>query len=324
MVLAGDVGGTKTLLGLFEPGAPRPVACVTRSFETQTFAGFADILEAFAAEVPDVRAVTAAAFGVAGPVVGARAQLTNVSWAVDADSVRDRLNGAPVRLLNDLEALSYAVELLSLDEVTVLQEAAAVPGGSAAVIAAGTGLGEVALGRTGGAVHAFPSEAGHADFAARNEREMDLVRMLKEQHGRVSVEHVLSGRGLLALHQFAHRGGECALVDDLNAPDAPAQVSRAGLGRRCQGCADALQMFVSAYGAEAGNLALRTLAFAGLYIGGGIAPRILPALRSGVFMDAFLAKEPMRALLQRVPVKVILNTEAALLGAAVCAQQPTP
>ena len=145
---------------------------------------------------------------------------------------------------------------------------------------------------------------------------LELVRMLRERLGRVEVEQVLSGQGLLNLHRLTHRGGECAVVGDLDSPDAPAAVSRAGLGGRCQGCAEALRMFVSAYGAEAGNLALRGMALAGIYVGGGIAPKILPAIESGAFMEAFLDKAPMTDMLARVPVKVIMNSEAGLIGAA--------
>jgi glucokinase len=161
-----------------------------------------------------------------------------------------------------------------------------------------------------------PSEGGHADFAARTDRELEFVRMLSAREGRVEVEQVLSGRGLVNLHRFTHQGGECAIVTDLDSPNAPAAISKAGLGGRCQGCAEALRMFVSAYGAEAGNLALRGLALGGVYVGGGIAPKILPAIQSGGFMQAFLDKAPMTDLLTRVPVKVILNAEAGLIGAA--------
>jgi glucokinase len=150
---------------------------------------------------------------------------------------------------------------------------------------------------------------------------MELVRMLRERVGRAEVEQVLSGPGLLNLHRFTHRGGQCQVVDDLSAADAPAAVSRAGLGGRCQGCAEALRMFVSAYGAEAGNLALRGLTLSGLYVGGGIAPKIIPVISNGTFMEAFLAKAPLVDLLAKIPVKVILNAEAGLIGAAICAQE---
>ena len=213
-----------------------------------------------------------------------------------------------------------SVDVLTADEVSVLQEGTPRADGNAAVIAAGTGLGQAILHRVGGRLDPVASEGGHADFAARTDREIELVKMLRERFGRAEVEQVLSGPGLVNLHRFTHRGGQCEMLEGVDEADAPARISQAGLSGRCQQCADALRMFVSAYGAEAGNLALRTMATSGVYVGGGIAPKILPALRTGVFMDAFVAKEPMRELLEQVPVKVILNPEAGLIGAAVHAQ----
>jgi glucokinase len=318
MVLAGDVGGTKTLLGLFARGNRRPVAHVTKSYETRAYESLDAILDAFESDLGARLTADAAAIGVAGPVTDGAAHLTNVGWEVSTDRLNRRL-GAPARLLNDLEAMGHAVEILRPDELAELQAGTPDPGGHAALIAAGTGMGQALLRRVDGGVRAFASEGGHADFAARTDREMELVRGLRERYGRAEVEHVLSGPGLLNLHAFTHRGGECPLVPDLDAPDAPAEVTRAALGGRCQGCAEALRMFVSAYGAEAGNLALRALALSGIYLGGGIAPKILPALRSGVFMEAFLDKPPMADLLARIPVRVILNTDVVLLGAAACA-----
>jgi len=321
MLLAGDVGGTKTLLGLFERRVGRPHAIDTRSYETAAFGSFVEILDAFAHDLQQPIHADAVAIGVAGPVVHERASLTNLRWDIAAADVRSRLDTPHVRLLNDLEALASAVEWLTSEEVAVLQEGTPDTEGSAAVMAAGTGLGQAYLRRLNGRLVPTPSEGGHADFAARNDREMEMVRMLRDRHGRVEIERVLSGPGLVNLHRFTHRGGECALVVDLDAATAPAEVSRAGLGGRCQGCAEALRMFVSAYGAEAGNLALRGLALAGVYIGGGIAPKILPAIKSGLFMESFLAKAPMSDLLSRIPVKVILNPEAGLLGAAAKANE---
>ena len=321
MLLACDVGGTKTLMGLFERGTRRPVQHATHSYATTSFSTFGEILDAFWRDVPRPSTIDAAAIGVAGPVMHDRARLTNVDWHIALDEVGARLGTPRVRLLNDLEAMAYAVEFLTADEIAVLQEGEPGQDGAAAVIAAGTGLGQAYLRWVNGRLMPTPSEGGHADFAARNDREMDLVRTLRERHGRAEVEQVLSGPGLVNLHRFTHRGGVCSAVEDVNAADAPAAISRAGLGGRCQGCAEALRMFVSAYGAEAGNLALRSLALSGVYIGGGIAPKILPALTSGVFMDAFLAKAPMAELLSKVPVKVILNPEAGLIGAAICAQE---
>jgi glucokinase len=321
MLLAGDVGGTKTLLGLFDRGARRPAVRATGKYETTAYASFAEILDVFRRDAGHSGPIDAAAFGVAGPVMHERARLTNAPWEVTVQEIGARLGTTRVRLLNDLEAMAHAVELLRPDETAVLQEGVPDDSAGAAVIAAGTGLGQALLRRVGGRLVPAASEGGHADFAARTDREMELVRMLRERIGRAEIEQVLSGPGLVNLHRFTHRGGECPLVDDLESADAPAAVSRAGLAGRCQGCAEALRMFVSAYGAEAGNLALRALALSGVYLGGGIAPKILPAITSGVFMEAFLAKAPMTDLLARVPVRVILNAQAGLIGAASCAEE---
>jgi glucokinase len=321
MLLAGDVGGTKTFLGLFERRDPRPVSRAVHSYPTASFARFTDIIDAFARDVDERLTVEAVALGVAGPVADNRATLTNVGLEIAADQIGARVGTRRARLLNDLEAMASSIEVLSSDEVRPLQEGTPVADSRIAVIAAGTGLGEAYLHRVHDGWQPVPTEAGHADFAARTDRELELVRMLRERYGRAEVEQVISGPGLLNLHRFTHRGGECSIVQDLDAPDAPAQVSQAALGGRCQGCADALRMFVSAYGAESGNLALRTMATAGVYIGGGIARKILPALTAGSFMDAFRDKAPMTELLTRIPVRVILNDEAGLLGAAVAAQR---
>jgi glucokinase len=322
MLLAADVGGTKTLLGLFEAaGDRRPQAVITRSYETPAFSSFTGLLDAFAADVGRALAVDAVAIGVAGPVVANRARLTNVSWDLSAAEITARLGTSRVELLNDLEVMANSVEVLTPDEVLLLQEGVARGDGNAAVIAAGTGLGQAYLHRVNGRLRPVPSEGGHADFAARTDREIELVRMLRELYGRAEVEQVLSGPGFLNLHRLTHRGGECDIIAGVDRREAPPRISQAGLTGRCQGCADALRMFVSAYGAEAGNLALRGVATSGVFVGGGIAPKILPALQSGVFMEAFLAKPPMVDLLARIPVKVILNPEAGLIGAAVSAQQ---
>ncbi|HLG54958.1 MAG TPA: glucokinase [Vicinamibacterales bacterium] len=321
MLLAGDIGGTKILLGLFERADPRPVAHSIHSFPTSYFKRFADILDAFALEVGGRFTVHASALGVAGPVVNNQATLTNGGLKIAADDVSRRFAVNRVRLLNDLEAMASSVAVLTPEELVTLQDVPSAPDGCAAVIAAGTGLGQAYLHRANGRLTAVPTEAGHADFAARTDRELELVRMLRDLYGRAEVEQVLSGQGLVNLHRFTHRGGECTVIDDLESPETPAQISRAAMGGRCQGCAEALRMFVSAYGAEAGNLALRSMAMSGLFVGGGIARKILPAITSGGFMEAFRAKAPMTALVARIPVHVILNTEAGLLGAAVCAQR---
>src|SRR5262245_9312831 len=262
MLLAGDVGGTKTLLGLFERQHPRPVARVVHSYATASFAHFGDILDAFARDVnvgdgarsakaAEPLTVEAAALGVAGPVVDNRAMLTNVGLEIAGDKVGARFGATRTRLLNDLEAMASSLDVLSSEELRPLQSGTPLANGAMAVIAAGTGLGQAFLHQVNGAWQPVPTEAGHADFAARTDRELELVRMLRDRFGRAEVEQVLSGPGLLNLHRFTHRGGQCLVVHDLDAPDAPALVSQAALGGRCQGCAEALRMFVNAYGGEA-------------------------------------------------------------------------
>jgi len=323
MIVGGDVGGTKTLLGLFErvAGAERPRVVASHSYATGEYSRFGDIVDKFRHAIGRRVAIEAAAIGVAGPVVGDAATLTNVGWDITSLEIAASLGTDRVQVLNDLEALANGVETLTADEVAVLQAGTGRTDGNAAVIAAGTGLGQALLHRFDGRLRPVPSEGGHADYAARTDREIELVKMLRERYGRAEVEQVLSGPGLLNLHRFTHRGGECEMLAGVPDAEAPARITQAALAGRCQQCADSLRMFVSAYGAEAGNLALRAVATSGLYIGGGIAPKILPALKSGTFMEAFLAKEPMRHLLEQVPVKVILNRETGLLGAAIRAQE---
>ena len=323
MILAGDVGGTKTLLGLFERAQPRPVQRHLFRYSTTDFSTFGDQLDALARDAGGMPPLDALALGVAGPVVGRVARLTNHPWVVDADKIAAR-TGAPVALLNDLEAMAYSLDVLTPDEQVVLQAGVPQPDGHAALVAAGTGLGEAALHRVGTRLVPAPSEAGHADFAARSEREWGLAQMLTRLYGRATVEYVLSGPGLVNLHRFTHDGGGCPAVDGVAQSGQPAAITAAAIEGRCARCVESLTMFISIYGAEAGNLALRTLATAGLYVGGGIVRHILPAIqRDDTFMRAFLAKPPMDALLERIPVKLILNAETGILGAAVHAQSLT-
>ena len=321
MLLAGDVGGTKTLLGLFERADPRPRPVVVRSYPTGAFTCFSDILDAFARDVARSFQVDAAAMGVAGPVVAARARLTNIAWEVSAAEITARCGTSRARLVNDLEAMAHSVEALTADELVPLQEGAMRGDGNAVVIAAGTGLGEACLIRIDGRLRAVASEGGHADFAPRTDREMELVRMLRADYGRVEVEHVLSGPGLLNLHRFTHGDVRCAAVRGATPEERPAAISQAAMEGRCPACIEALSLFVSAYGAEAGNLALRGMATSGVYLGGGMAPKMLPALQDGRFMDAFRAKGVMSAFVARLPVNVIVHAEAGLLGAARYAQE---
>jgi glucokinase len=317
MILAGDIGGTKTLLGLFDPRTARPHRLHVREFPTASFSSMTEVVQYFASDPQVATApISAACFGVAGPVLGATAQLTNVRFTIDALDV-SRTFGIPhVKLLNDLEAMAHGVPSLEGDELHVLQPGEAIRGGNMALIAAGTGLGEALLHNVKGRFIPSPTEAGHADWAPRTERDLALFKQLVSVLGRAEVEDVVSGRGLPNLHRATHQRS-CEAGINPDEPGAAAALTAAALERRCAACVEALEIFVDAYGAEAGNAALRSVATAGVFIGGGIAPKILPALTDGRFLAAFKDKGAMRALVENVPVKIILNPDAGLLGAAV-------
>jgi len=317
MLLAGDVGGTKTLLGLFKAIGSRPPQVAAREYSTLGFPSLAAMIEDFIKAVGSSSRIEAACFGVAGPVIGNAGRLTNVPLLVDVDEIAGTFGISHVSLLNDLVAMAHAVPVLDPSELHTLQRG--VPGrdGNIAVIAAGTGLGEALLHSVNGRYVPSPGEGGHADFAPRSEREIALLRELTARFGRASVEHVLSGPGLQNIYRMTHRDACAGGLDD--AP-SPAAISAAAQEKRCPACAEALEMFVEAYGAEAGNHALRSLATGGVFIGGGIAPRILPALADGRFINAFVSKAPHVQLLTAMPVHVIVNAEAGLVGAAVCAR----
>ena len=321
MLLAGDIGGTKTLLGVFDPTTARPRPLAVRSFVTPDYPDLPAIVAAFLAmDEAQGLEIDRACFGVAGPVIGDTAELTNVPWRVDAARVARVHAIGRVRLLNDLQAMAYSIPVLHEDETHVLQRGEPLRGGNIALIAAGTGLGEALLHNVEGRFIPSASEAGHSDFSARTDREIALLRALTARHGRVEVERVISGRGISNIHRVLHRG-PCAAGIDPDDPESPRAISAAALEGRCADCVATLDLFVDAYGAEAGNLALRVVATGGVFIGGGIAPKILPALERGSFIAAFRAKSPLESLLAAMPVKVILNAQAGLLGAAVYAAE---
>ena len=335
MLLAGDVGGTKTLIGLFEPAAEsaRPRAVRVREFATLDFDTFEEIVDEFLGvrDGAEVAAIQALCVGVAGPVTGMVARLTNVPWIVDLSLVAPRVGRAKLRLLNDLEAMAHAVPHLEPDELASLQEGVPMPRGNAALIAAGTGLGQALLHNVGGRFVPSPSEGGHADFGPRNPQELALAAAFIGEDGRAEVETFLSGPGLVNIYRFVHHGAalqgprgteiDCpGVADGIDPDDAPAAITAAAFEGRCERCVETLRVFVGIYGSEAGNLALRVMATAGVYLGGGIAPKILPALEGGRFLDAFRDKPPMADLLATIPVRVILNDRAGLIGASIHAQ----
>jgi glucokinase len=320
MLLAGDVGGTNTRLGLFTAGARRPDPVEIRAYATGDFPSLEAMLAGFLEDAGvSLAAVEGAAFGVAGPVVHGRASLTNAAWLVDAHAVAAALRLPAVRLLNDLLAMAHAIPALEAAELRTLQAGDASPDGNMALIAPGTGLGEATLVNTGGRLLPSPSEGGHADFAARTTREIGLLAYLVERFGRADYERVISGPGLVHIHRYVHRT-PCPEVD-ADAPDAAARVSASALERRCASCVEALDLFVGVLGAEAGNMALRGVTTGGVFLGGGIPPKIIAALEGPTFLHAFRAKGPMEDLVAGIPVHVIVYPDPGLLGAAVAAAQ---
>ena len=319
-LLAADIGGTKTVCGLYGTGGRRPGPIVVERFGTVDHGSLEALLAVFLDRRAPGATVDAAVLGVAGPVRGGASDLTNVPWRVEAAAVAERFAIPAVRLLNDLEAMGHAVSVLADDELTTLQPGQPAADGNAALIAPGTGLGETLLHRVNGRLLPVAGEPGHTDFAARTPIEIDLLRALTRRFGRVSLEHVLSGPGLARIHSHLHAGEPCPAVGErVAAEDVPPRITAAALERRCPRCIETLELFTGALGAEAGNLGLRTLATAGVYVGGGIAPCILPALASPVFLDAFRAKSPLQGLMRSLPVRVIRAANPALLGAAVAA-----
>jgi len=319
MILAADVGGSKTLVGLFAPDRPRPRLIHVEAARTLDFDGLPALLTWYLARHAGIT-VSRVGLGVAGPIVDDEATMTNVPWRVRTRDIVAVTGARDVRLLNDLEAMAYAVPVLADDELHTLRAGHPHPGGNAALIAAGTGLGAAILHRVEGRFIPVPSETGHSDFAVRTDDELELFKFLRPRFGRVDIEHVVSGPGMVRLAEFTHGGPRCgaagAFTDDA---DGAARVSATGVAGGCPACARAVAMFVAAYGAEAGNLALRSVATAGVYVGGGIAPKLLPAFAGDRFLGPFTAKPPMVALLADVPVHVILNDQAGLVGAAVAA-----
>jgi glucokinase len=322
MILAGDVGGTKVHLALYDFVDGKLVYSRDQRFAAKEYSGLEEIVKEFLGPSK----VTAACFGVPGPVRNGRLRLTNLPWTLDSHELSASLGVTHVFLINDLEANGYGVAELAPDQIFTLSEGDVSQIGNRALIAAGTGLGEGLLIWNGRTHTPYPSEGGHADYAPRNEDEIDLLRFLKQKYnGRISYERVISGMGLTSIYEFLRdvRGVEesPAVAERIAAAADPNTViTELGLAAKSEICEKALDMFVSAYGAEAGNMALTLLSVGGVYIGGGIAPRILEKLKDGTFMKAFTDKGRLSQLLINMPVRVILDSRAALLGAAAYAE----
>lgn len=319
MLLAGDVGGTKTNLAVFSPDAGPRVPLAEATFSSGAYVSLEALVSEFLSH-NDLE-ISQASFGVAGPVVTGRAKITNLPWEMAESHLEEEL-GFPVRLLNDLESIAYAVPFLQPGDLETLNEGEVAQGGAVAIIAPGTGLGEAYLVWDGSHYRACASEGGHADFAPNNRLEIDLLCYLQDRFGHVSYERVCSGQGIANIYAFLRDSGyeePVWLAKRLTAADDPTPIIvNVALGAKepCRICDTALNVFASILGAEAGNLALKVLSTGGVYLGGGIPPRILPVLKQDGFMQAFRYKGRFSGLLARVPVHAILNPKAALLGAA--------
>ena len=321
MILAGDVGGTKAYLALYDFIDGKLGHTREQRFPAKDYSGLEEIVKEFLG----ADKVSAACFGVPGPVRDGRLRLTNLPWTLDSRELSVSLGIKHVFLINALEANGYGVAELSADQVYTLSEGDPSQIGNRALIAAGTGLGEGLLIWNGRTHTPYPSEGGHADYAPRNEDEIALLRFLKQKYnGRISQERVVTGPGLTNIYEFLR---EVRGVDEPNwlagrmaAEDPNAVITELALAAKSEICEKALDMFVSAYGAEAGNLALKLLSVGGVYVGGGIAPRIIEKIKDGRFMKAFTDKGRLSQLLVNMPVRIILDSRAALLGAAAYAE----
>ena len=342
MILAADIGGTKTHVALFDWKTERVDPERERTYFSKDFASFDEILSDFltppkplhdAAESDESAAsadgpvvekplpqIDIGCFGVAGPCVDNRCHTTNLPWIVDGGELAKTFDIPSVKLLNDLEATAYGLLVLRPEEVEVLnagtrpKEAAAL-----ALIAAGTGLGESILVWQGSQYHPMPSEGGHADFAPNSDMEIELLRYLRTNYLHVSWERVLSGAGLHAIYEFLRdtkKNEPTWVAERVKVGDPAAVIAEIGLSRGAEICVQALDLFAAIYGAEAGNLALKALSLGGVYVGGGIAPKLLPKLKEGGFVRSFMNKGRYKRLMSGIPVKVIVNPKTALIGAA--------
>jgi glucokinase len=317
VILAGDVGATHTRLGLFECRDGRPTRVTGAKFHNRQHGGLDSVLDAF---LDGTVVVSAACFGVAGPVLDGKCNITNVGWDLEVARLEERLADARVNLINDVEATAYGLALLDTSDLLVLNTGPSNQDAPAALIAAGTGLGESLLYPIDGMRRPIPAEAGHTDFAPGSSLECEFLEALRPRFGHVSWDRVLSGPGLQLIYEFLRDGGRyperSEVASRIATEDPAAVITEYALANTCKLCSASLHMFVSVFGAEAGNLALRALARGGIYVGGGIAPKIIRKLTDGTFMRAFTAKGRMSSLMATIPVYVVLNDETGVLGAA--------
>jgi glucokinase len=325
MILAGDVGGTKVDLALYEFASGKLKLLYEQKYPAPKYVGLEAVVREFIDTCALDRTIAAASFGVPGPVRAGKLRLTNLPWNLDSHELSRNLKIEHVFLINDLEANGYGIPELTPEQIYTLSEGDPAAAGNCALVSAGTGLGEAILAWNGKTHTPMASEGGHCDFAARNEIEIALLRYLqRELNGRVSWERVVSGIGLKNIYAFlrdAEKMEEPAWLSDRMIEEDPnAVIGECGENGTSDLCRKTLEIFVSAYGAEAGNLALKALSNGGIYLGGGIAPKILKTLKNGMFMQAFVDKGRLGNLLQQMPVHVLLESQTALIGAAAYAE----
>lgn len=318
MILAGDVGGTKCNLALFAENNGKLEFVFRERFASKEFAQFDLIIREFgrrAAPYLGHDKIRAAGFGVAGPVIDNRIHATNLPWIVDAEILAGEVGVKSVVLLNDLGATGHSLEHLPPEDFCVLNAGTPVPGASRALLAAGTGLGEGILFWDGNRYKVVPSEGGHSDFSPRTDQQIELLKFMRHRYPQVSWELILSGRGFRTLHEFIAPSVKHPIFDDPDADPAPF-ITKSALDRSCPVCVETLDLWTSIYGAEAGNLALKVLALGGVYVAGGIAVKILPKMKDGTFFNAFRDKWHFEKMLGDVPLSIVLNESAPLIGAA--------
>ena len=320
MILAGDIGGTKVNLALYELENNELKIMASKQFASKDFTRFSDLVDAFK-ELTSITKVEAACFGIAGPIINERCRTTNLPWDIKASDLKEQLNTNHVKLLNDLESTAYGMLYLKDEEFVSLNPTGRKTKGNIAVIAAGTGLGEGVLFWDGSAYHPIGTEGGHTDFAPISSQQDELLTWLRRRYpGHVSYERIVSGAGLYTLYEFLFETGFAsepqAMLNINEDEDKSAMVSHCALIQKDPLCMEALRLFAEIYAAEAGNLALKSMSLGGVYIGGGIAPKIMPVIKSEYFLNAFASKGRFEEMLRGIEVKVSLNQETALLGAA--------
>ncbi len=319
MILACDVGGTSTRVALFEPVADRAVMAGSETFRSGQYRSLESIVEEFRLRHPT--ALTAACFGVAGPVSEGKCITTNLPWQVEVKQLQSVIGSSRVTLINDLVANAWGIDWLTTDDVVSLHDGHPDPTGNRAVISPGTGLGEAGMICVDGRYRPFASEGGHSEFGPRSDTQFDLARYLERRFGRVSYENVLSGPGLLNIYTFLRNSARAEepdwFAEELKRTDPSARISEAALNDELPICVDTMRIFLKIFGAEAGNLALKLMATGGIWLGGGIVPKIMPLIVSTpYFLEGFTAKGKLSHIVEKIPIMAIRNQHTALLGAA--------